>query len=593
MAQSLHGRYEAALKLALRCQGLSPEAVEAEVKAIRLQQEASRVQQEVAVPPPASVRTSPSSSETGGTGHNPANQLWFETSQRENFMRQLKTWASNHDSSAHFHGSISLHPPGAVPGERVELGRSVNCLLSNALCNDSPTKIVIRLYQTKSFRVDVQMSPKTGSADFSDGTSKDAQSRRFTKKYPAELVKQQHQSVPPYHLVIRSGSGWLAARHFLDKHHFNTRAKKAQKKHPQPLATAVALEDFEQCTEDLRARLEAPFPAPALQVGAPVLQIGVPAPLAISHVPASSPTSDRSARMSAIRTRVRSPGGRGVSKSQTSVTETESSTSEKDIVKVSPLFHAFSRLPQEIQDEILYHAIGHTGKIKIHREKMARDILFSSEPPITISKLLRISKSINEHMTAHIFNSTCFQFGTTGFTNFLWQIGPTNRSHLRSLSFRFGKGSLLHCVRWLAPDAFWELFQPPVTTDPPSLAQFWRCQIRDLMRELTLLKLTIDIRDVPPTDVPLLVRVLKSAMGSTHQIRIIDKIGSGKDQQVLTQALHRRFPGFEEPTWRELALRYYADYKHLRWHMLKNLSRIGVRPVLEESMDHNRAFFDA
>ncbi|KAL1649771.1 hypothetical protein SLS61_006148 [Didymella pomorum] len=276
---------------------------------------------------------------------------------------------------------------------------------------------------------------------------------------------------------------------------------------------------------------------------------------------------------------------------------TESSASAKDVVKISPLFHFFTRLPRELQDEIFYQATGYTGRISIYRANTTRPASSSSEPPITISKLFRISKAINEQMTVHIYRSTNFQFGMTGFTNFLWQIGPINRSHLQNLTFRFGKVSLLHCVRWLAPVPFWELFLPPVVTNPPSLTYFWRCQLRDLMRELTLRTLTIDIRDVPLADVPLLVQVLKSAMGSVQHIRIIDNLGSAKKPIVSTQALHRRFPDFKEVSWRELALRYHADYKHLRWHMRQKLApydpTVDVRPILDEWMDLNRAFFDA
>ncbi|KAF3040351.1 hypothetical protein E8E12_009217 [Didymella heteroderae] len=289
-----------------------------------------------------------------------------------------------------------------------------------------------------------------------------------------------------------------------------------------------------------------------------------------------------------------------VRKTQTNLRGTESSASGKDIVKISPLFHPFFRLPHELQDEILYHAIGYTGKIDIHghRAVHVKNASLSLSPPVTISKLFRISKRINEHMVPHIFRTTNFHFGMTGFTNFLWQIGPTNRSHLQNLTLRFGKASLLHCVRWLAPDPLWELFEPPVATNPPGLTYFWRCQLQDLMKELTFLSLTIDIRDVPPADVPMLVRILKSAIGSIQHIRVIDDLGTKKEPHVCNQALHRRFPDFQEPTWRELGLKYHADHKHLRWHMRHKWAHTGrdevdVRPVLNEWMDHNRAFFDA
>jgi hypothetical protein len=562
MPQSPHERYEAALRQALRFQGLSPEAVEADI-------EARRVEQEIAVSSPALVKTSPSPSKTGCTVRNPANRLWVEVNQRETFMHQLRMWASNHDSSAYFHGSISLPPQGAMPEEMVELGRSVNCLLFDASTSDPPTRIVIRLYQSKHLHNNAQISPKKEIDGPSGGTSKDARNRRSNEKHQTDLVNQQHQSVPTYHLVVRSGSGWLPARQFLNKHHFSTRAKEAKKAQARSLARAAALRVLPRDVPALLADLTA-------RANALVNQVSVPAPPATSHVLAAPPS---------------------VKKSQTSVTETEFSASGKDVVKISPLFRPFSRLPRELQDEILYQAIEYTRKISIYRANTARDASLSSDPPITISKLFQISRVINERIISHIFRSTNFQFGITGFTNFLWQIGPTKRSYLQNLTFRFGKTSLLHCVRWLAPDLFWELFQPPVATNPPSLTYFWRCQIRDLTRELTLLTLTIDITDVPLTDVPLLVRVLKSAMGSVRHIRVIDKLGSAKELNVSNQASQRRSLEYQENTWRELALRYHVDYKHLRWYMRQELApydlQIDVRPVLDEWMNQNRDFFDA
>ncbi|KAF1934300.1 uncharacterized protein M421DRAFT_436 [Didymella exigua CBS 183.55] len=276
---------------------------------------------------------------------------------------------------------------------------------------------------------------------------------------------------------------------------------------------------------------------------------------------------------------------------------TEALVSRKDVVSVSPLFHSFSLLPRELQDEILYHAIGYTGNVNIIRAVQVKDDPSMSRPSVTISKLFRISKMINEHMVAHIFRSTNFHFGITGFTNFMWQIGPVNRSYLQNLTFRFGKVSLLHCVRWLAPDPIWELFEPPVTTSPLTMAYFWRCQLQDLMKELTLVTLTVDIGDVPLADVPMLVRTLRSAIGSAKHIRIVDNSCSVDETRgcAVAQALHRRFPDFHEPTWRELANKYYADYKHQRWHMKHKLTQHGVdaSPVLNEWMDQNSAFFDA
>lgn len=392
-------------------------------------------------------------------------------------------------------------------------------------------------------------------------------------------------------MVIRSGSGWVNAREYFDKHHSHSRAKAAKEAHAQSLVRARALNELQQRADALLSGLNA-------RQHAPVTQATAQTSTAISQAIAALRTSNN-AQVNDHQAHEDGAHWIVVRKSQPNPKTTKSSASVKDQIRISPLFHPFTRLPHELQDQILYYAIGYSRKIKIysHRTVNVKNASSSANLPITISKLFRISKETNEHMVPHIFRSTNFQFGMTGFTNFLWQIGPVNRSYLQNLTFSFGRASLLHCVRWLAPDPLWELFEPPVATNPPSLTYFWRCQIQDLMRGLSLLTLTVDIIDVPLADVPMLVRILKSAIGSTEHVRIIDNLGSKKEPEIINQALHWRFPDFEELTWKELALRYHADYKHLRWHMRHKLvptdPRVDVRSLLEEWMDENRAFFDA
>ncbi|XPS71268.1 hypothetical protein M3J09_003456 [Ascochyta lentis] len=213
-----------------------------------------------------------------------------------------------------------------------------------------------------------------------------------------------------------------------------------------------------------------------------------------------------------------------------------------------------------------------------------------------MATLFLISKAINEHMAAHIFRSTDFHFGITGLTKFLWQLGPLNRSRLQHLTLHFGRGSLLHCIRWLAPDLLYELFEPPVVTDPVNLTHFWRCQLRDLMKELNLLTLTIDTKDVPPTDVPLLIRILETVIGSVERIRIIgNQIGTNAAVDGSAQSLFLHFRHMPEATWRTLSLNYHLTYMHRNWHMkpLWQARDVDHRPALEASMDKESAFFDS
>lgn len=582
MAQSPQGRYETALRQALRCQGLSHEVTEAEA-------EANTSKQEVAISFPEPAKVSSSAPRTGCSFRNPANRLWIKSNQCEIFVRQLKVWASNHDSSAHFNGSISLQPQGSVSGEVVELGRSVKCLLIDATSTGPPKQIIIRLYQSHRSRNNVVKS-QNKEAPTSCSTRRDASRKQSRETIQAYLLEQDPPSSPSYHMVIRSASGWVNAREYFDKHHFHSCAKAAKAAHAQSLARARALNELQQRTDTLLSGLNSRQHAPVTQS---IAQIST----ALSQTNAVLRTSNNA---QANDQRAHDGGAHWISakKIQVNPKPIKSSVSVKDQIRISPLFRSFTRLPHELQDQILYHAIGYTKKIKIdsHRTVNIKNASLSAKSSTSISKLFRISKEINKHMVPHILRSTNFQFGMTGFTNFLWQIGPVNRSYLQNLTFNFGRASLLHCVRWLAPDPLWELFEPPVATNPPSLTYFWRCQIQDLMRELSLLTLTVDIRDVPLADVPMLVRILKSAIGSTEHVRIIDNLGSKKEPKVVNLALLRRFPDFEELTWKELALRYHADYKHLRWHMRHKLvptdPRVDLRSLLGEWMDKTRAFFD-
>lgn len=148
----------------------------------------------------------------------------------------------------------------------------------------------------------------------------------------------------------------------------------------------------------------------------------------------------------------------------------------------------------------------------------------------------------------------------------------------------------------MAADPVWELFEPPVVTNPKTLIYFWRCQLQDLMKELNLSTLTIDIRDVPLDDVPMLVRIISTATSSVTGIRVIDSY-TRPDQSIgeLTQDLHIRFPHMQHFTWREMSLQYHNDYRYQRWHMKQTLALRGVDlcPILETWMNKHKDFFDS
>lgn len=336
---------------------------------------------------------------------NPANKFWTKATRREIFVRHLSVWASNHDSSAYFHGSISLQPQGATSGEIVELGKSVSCILTSL---GTTKKIVIRLFQSQQHGGDVrhQRGIRVKNATSSLGTAiRSSTSGSKNRSGCGMIRRQQNRPMVPYKMVIRSGSGWISAREYLDKHYFAHLVKPdvlIAPKLPPPRPTPGPLLGW----QDLSAN--------NVDWGAPTMQrepITSPKPL----VQNESLYKEHKGR--------------------------EPLRPARDTVTISPLFRPFSKLPIELQDEILYHAIGYTRCIRLTPKESILAVSAMPKSPITISNLFRISNAINQRSTTHIFRSTNFHFGITGLTKFLWQLGPTNRSQLRHLTVHFGRDS--------------------------------------------------------------------------------------------------------------------------------------------------------
>lgn len=462
--------------------------------------------------------------------------------QREVFIQHLRNWASNHDSSAYFHGRISLSPQSVSLGEVLELGKSVSCILTDS-SSVNEKRVVVRLFKSQH-RSSIRLRKKErNDHTVSYGTARQiALSVEQNESGRDRSRAQKDHSIAPYKLVIRSGSGWVPAREYFDKHYFT---------YPRKRDVEVIPQKWQELTTNSANRNSDSLPEAVDQ--------------------AVSPRSQ--------------PKHRGTS------------MCAEDAITISPLFRPFLRLPPELQDAILYQAVGYTGCVRLIRKDTALDAPDVSKPPATISKLFRISKAINENMTEHIFRSTNFHFGVTGFTNFLWQLGPINRSRLQHLTFHFGKVSLLHCIRWLAPDPIYELFEPPVATNPANLTYFWRCQLQDLMKELNLLTLTIDTKDVPIRDVPMLVRILGSIVGSVDRIKIINTEFDdvGELVEVFPKALLSRFQYMPNTTWREFSVAYFEDYRHQKWTMRNvwQIPGVDLCPLLHIWMDKEKAFFDS
>ncbi|KAJ8106837.1 hypothetical protein OPT61_g9277 [Boeremia exigua] len=506
--------------------------------------------------PPAETLTSPPPAKR--TRLSTANKLCTKRTQRERFTEHLRAWAANHDSSVYFNGSISLLSHGSLPDEDIELGKSVTCNLTDASAGHLSKTIVVRLFQSQRYESDIYQG--RGRRGIGQG-----------------------QFSAPYHMVVRSGSGWVPARQYFDKRYFAhyTRSRKEKGPALPPIASITP----QMVVSSRLAAINTNWITPIADL---IANAQVPPLTSLTAENAVSFYSNRIANANI-------QPGQSV-RPQYPSSHVESLLFTKGIVKISPLFRPFLKLPRELQDEILYHAVGYTRIIDLTHTPHTEEYSAATRLPITMSKLFRISKSFNQNLVPHVFRCTDFHFGITGFTKFLWQLGPINRSNLRHLTFHFRKDSLLHCIRWMAPDPVWELFEPPVATTPPTLIYFWRCQLQDLMKDLNLSTITIDLKDVPLADVPMLVKILGTVVGSVQRIQVInDHARTNVPSEDRVQDLHTRLPDMLRTTWRGCSLQYHNDYKHQRWHMKHVLAvrDVDLSSVLDVWMDKDKSFFDS
>ncbi|KAH5280240.1 hypothetical protein HBI72_017450 [Parastagonospora nodorum] len=264
---------------------------------------------------------------------------------------------------------------------------------------------------------------------------------------------------------------------------------------------------------------------------------------------------------------------------------------DDDSVTIRPLFHAFQKLPAELKELILMTAAGLSGSYDLRSDDYGTlQPGGKDRAAISLSTLFRVSKNITDHLQTHIYHSTDFHFGLTGFTNFLWQSGPEKRHEIRRLTFHFGKLALLHCIRWLAPDAIFLLFEPPVATNPRSLQYFWRCQIQDLVKDLHLFTLTVDIKQIDRTDLPMMIAIMKSAFGSIEKLRFVETDNKGITTPVTLD--DKRLSELRKKhTWRQMCLEYYEAHRvHSYFYKFELLK--GQVKDLEAIMAKENTFFN-
>lgn len=455
---------------------------------------------------------------------NPSNKHWVQEQQRKTFLYHLKLWSLFHDSSPYFHGKISLFPDSQV-GSEIGLSKSVACILTDTAFTDARKRIVIRLFPPqKDSTYKRRVSGHTKRHDSMDLFGSDLNFSEWQRAVP-DRTKNEGTHEPS---LPSNGSA-------------NGYYKLVVR------CGAGWISAREYFSKIYFTHLEAQKLNPRTYMR------NVDQSLTNRSLLLGQPPS------------------------------------EKDSVTVQPLFHPFRRLPSELQEMILTIAAGHTRAYNLcYDSHLVHNSKRKSPSPISLSMMFQISKATNKHLIPYIFHSTDFHFGLTGFTNFLWQAGPANRPEIRRLTFHFGKLALLHCVRWLAPDPVFELLEPPVVTSPRSLQFFWRCQIQDLVRDLDLLTLTINLKGVPPEDIPMVIHILKNAFGSLERLLFVDTDKYGNSKKVEFDDKTKELLG--KQSWREMCRGYFERHRihqyFLKWELLRVES-----DEFEGLMDDDKEFF--
>jgi hypothetical protein len=450
--------------------------------------------------------------------------------QRRKFLNHLAQWSLSHDSSLHFHGKISLTLQSTSRSGDLELGKAVKCVLTDTAFDDARQKIVIKLFPPQSLAKKLG-----GSMKWDDRRdSMDLDGVEVSSYLPSTRTRDtryQHATAKAeghYNMVVRYGAGWMPAREYFNKVYCSH------------LEGGHLTQD-----EYLLHRSQALGPRPA----------------------------------------------------------------DKDSVTIRPLFHSFRRLPLELQEMILMTAAGLSRTYNLCSDDygIVRVKKDDCQSAISLSTLFRISKRMNEPLLPYIYHRTDFHFGLTGyakyptlfncvtnmnpsFTNFLWQSGPANRHEIRRLTFHFGKLALLHCIRWLAPDIIFSLFEPPVATNPRSLQYFWRCQIQDLVKDLDLFTLTLNIKQISPAEIIMIVAIMKNAFGSIAKIRFVETDIAGVTTPV--EMSDERLKGlYEQHTWKDMCISYYQTHRNYSYFYKFELLK-GSEEMLEMLMANLGSFFN-
>lgn len=162
---------------------------------------------------PSAMSTTTKSKSAPPSPRNSSNRLWVHEQQRRIFLHHLKQWSLNHDSSLHFHGKISLSPPGT---QDLELGKPVTCVLTDTAFTDARQKIVIKLFlpQEHPKKID-SWEERDTRRDSMDPFESDTTHIRNEEEESQQGT--MGEAVGHYKLVVRCGAGWMSAREYFNK----------------------------------------------------------------------------------------------------------------------------------------------------------------------------------------------------------------------------------------------------------------------------------------------------------------------------------------------------------------------------------------
>lgn len=231
---------------------------------------------------------------------------------------------------------------------------------------------------------------------------------------------------------------------------------------------------------------------------------------------------------------------------------------------------------------------------RFHHHHSLRLILFigtltihTVESLTKLGTIFKISRSLNDHVIPWIYQTTSFHFENQGFTNFMWLSGPEKRPLIKQITLSFGTWALVHSIRWFAPDEIFSLFDPPMSLKPPAMQYFWRCQIRDLARELHLSVLTIDIHKIPENDVPIIARILPLCFGNVGRVRFVSAGDAINPDDERLKGLR------QEKSWEDLCKDAFVRYRNMQYHdqCFSTTRKAASVEALEREMAENRAFF--